>query len=342
MNDAETLPATTAAELLPARIQPAADRNPAAVYLARLAPGSRPAQKRALDRLAAELTSGRADALSLPWAELRYQHAAALRVRLADLLAPATVNRHLSALRGVMREAWRLGLIDAETCERVRDVRNIKAERLPTGRHIEQAELRGLFDSCAGDGASGARDAALLSVLYAAGLRRAEAVALDLADLNAETGALRVRHGKRNRERLCWLRNGALSAVRAWLELRGEAAGPLFAPVNRGGKVQPGRGMTAGAVNQLLARRAIRAAVAPFTAHDLRRTFAGDMLTAGADLVHVQKLMGHASPTTTAAYDRRADAERCAAAERLHVPYTRPAGPRPAGRNEARGCPTTE
>ena len=60
------------------------------------------------------LTTGRLEATELPWHRLGYQHTQALRAALADRYSPATVNRHLAALRGVLKEAWRLGLMDAE------------------------------------------------------------------------------------------------------------------------------------------------------------------------------------------------------------------------------------
>src|SRR5579864_8454637 len=221
---ADLLP-TVPDDLLPAPIADAA-RNPVAVYLARLAPGSRRAQKSALETMARLLTTNRLGADELPWHRLGYQHTQALRAALADRYSPATANRHLAALR----EAWRLGLMSAEDLQRAIDLPAVRGERLPRGRALSRGELRALFESCRGGSPADARDAALMSVLYAAGLRRAEVVTLDVADYDPETGALVVR-GKGNKERIAYIDNGAADAVRAWITVRGDSPGPLFCPV---------------------------------------------------------------------------------------------------------------
>src|SRR5262245_9063679 len=87
------------------------DRNPVLVYLARLAPGSRPTMRDSLARIAEIVTGGSVSPETLDWSAMRYQHTAAIRSRLAERYAPATVNKMLAALRGVLREAWRLGQI---------------------------------------------------------------------------------------------------------------------------------------------------------------------------------------------------------------------------------------
>lgn len=80
-------------------------------------------------------------------------------------------------------------------------------------------------------------------------------------------------------------------------------------------------GLTAQTVYDVLARRADQAGVKKFSPHDLRRTFAGDLLDAGADIVTVQKLMGHANANTTAGYDRRGPKAKRDAVNKLNVPY---------------------
>ena len=160
-----------------------ADRHPAAVYLSRLAPGSRRTMRQALDSIAAMLTGGLADAQSMDWPALRYQHAQAVRTRLAEVYAPATTNKMLSALRGVLREAWRLGLMSAEDYRRATDLEAVKGETLPRGRALSAGELAALMRVCSADSSpAGARDAALLALLYCGGVRRSEAVALDVSD----------------------------------------------------------------------------------------------------------------------------------------------------------------
>ena len=305
------------------RLPPDPSAHPAAVYLARLGPGSRKAQALALGRIARIASGGRADAVELDWTALGYAECQAIRAELASRYAPATANRHLSALRGVRRECFRLGLISAEELARSADLAGVRGERLPAGRHVSSLELLALFQSCASDPrvASGARDAALIAVLAGAALRRAEASALDLADVDLGEGSLVVR-GKGGRERRAFLAQGGEEAVSAWVDVRGSEAGPLFVGVTKGGTIDPGLGrLGPDAILAVLRRRARRAGVADFSAHDLRRTFIGEALEAGADLAAVQQLAGHRSVTTTARYDRRPEAARRQAARRVRIPY---------------------
>jgi len=308
---------TTGAELaLPDR---AADQNPALVYLAALGSESGRLTMRAALKTIAGMIGG--DWLTMPWHLLRYQHTAAIRAQLAERYAPATVNKHLAALRGVMRAALRLGQMTADDYQAATDLRPVRGETLLRGRALSSGELRALFGACAADHTpAGARDAGLLAVLYAAGLRRAEAAALDLADYDPDSGALTVRHGKGGKQRLTYLGNGGKAALGAWLAIRGPWAGPLFWPVNKSGSVTP-RSMTPQAIYKRLQVRAEEAGVASFSPHDLRRTFIGDLLDAGADLATAQQLAGHANVTTTARYDRRGEATKQRAAGLVHVPW---------------------
>ena len=77
------------------------------------------------------------------------------------------------------------------------------------------------------------------------------------------------------------------------------------------------------AIARIVNKRAAEAGVSAFSPHDMRRTFAGDLLDAGADISTVQKLMGHADPRTTASYDRRGERAKVAAVGRLHMAWER-------------------
>jgi site-specific recombinase XerD len=293
------------------------DHHPVAVYLASLAPGSRRTMRQALDVIAAALASG-ADAMTLSWSRVTYAHVAAVRARLGATYAATTANKMLAALKGVLRQAFALGLMGAETFTRCLTVKAVRGSRVQRGRALSQDELRVIFRTCDTTTAGGARNAALLALAYSAGLRRSEIVSIDLDDYNERAGTILIR-GKGAKERVVYVTSGLRAGLRRWLELRGTVPGPLFVPVDKTGRIAVRR-MTDQAIYDLVGRLACRAKVEAFSPHDLRRSFVGDLLDAGADLATVQALAAHASIATTAGYDRRGERARRKAAELVQVP----------------------
>ncbi|HEU5316771.1 MAG TPA: tyrosine-type recombinase/integrase [Chloroflexota bacterium] len=303
---------------------PPRERNPITSYLTSLGRGGRPTQLSALRRIAAFFwgEAARAHLERAPWHEVRYLHMQAFRTWMIDGgAAPETTRRHLSALRRVLRECLRLGLMNYDDFQRAIDVPPVRGSRVERGRELSHGELRALFAAArAQRGDEGPRNAAVLALLYGAGLRRAEVVSLNLENVAADVTSVRV-IGKGNKERIVPLPVGARAALVAYLDVRGREPGALFHPTRWGHELKRSRRLTDDAIASLLEVLAATAGVARFTAHDLRRTFVGDLLDAGADLATVQKMAGHCKPETTARYDRRGYRTRVRAAAMLAVPY---------------------
>jgi integrase/recombinase XerD len=319
---AELVTVVDPAELLQAPELRAVDRNPAAVYLASLAsPDSRVTQRQALDAIASILKPG-LKAEGLPWHLLRFQHTQAVRTALVARYAPRTAKRHLSALRGVLKMALRLGLMTPEEHARAVDLKPVPGSRLPKGRCLSPEETRALVQACDPATLLGLRDRAALGILCSGGLRRFELVGLDLEHVVLEHGvpaSLRTK-GKGNKERLVPLEPGAAGALTHWIRVRGLDPGPLILPFDRWGRIQRRR-MSRSNVEPLLEKIAQRAGVAAFAPHDLRRTFISTLLDVGVDIATVQQLAGHASVETTASYDRRGDDVKRRAVQRLRSAF---------------------
>jgi site-specific recombinase XerD len=302
---------------LPLELEP---ENPAVVYRDSLSRGSYWAVRHSLETIAGILGGEGADPWTFPWERLTYQHTARVRRAIVERYAPATVNKMLSALRGVLKTAWRLGLMDAETYGRAIAVENVKARVQPKGRAVEQDELAVLFRVCAEDESpAGRRDAALFAVLYGAGLRRAELCGLDLVDFDALDCALTVRAGKGRRDRTVYLPAAVCRHLCAWVEVREGEPGPLFCPVRSTGEVPITR-LRGEVVWYILKRRQKQAGLEGITPHALRRSYVTNLLAAGVDLLTVQELVGHADAVTTAKYDRRGDRTKRQATRALRLP----------------------
>jgi len=173
------------------------------------------------------------------------------------------------------------------------------------------------------------RDAAVITVLYAAAVRRQEIVYLNLADLDLKEGKLRIL-GKGSKKRQVYLQADAIGALQNWLELRGKQLGPLFTRVTKSGRVMLTR-LTPQAVYYLLKHRQAQAGLDDFTPHDLRRTSITDLLSAQVDVLTVSAIAGHASADTTKRYDRRSEENKKAAAQKLPSPFPPSLSPASSG-----------
>lgn len=308
-------------------IVPPAD--PYEVYLNSLeSTESRRTMRGALDRIAKILAEDdAATGAEQPWWGLTYERTSYVRKVLIDYrdaknpdgYSPTHINKHLIALRRVLRVCWRLELITAEEYQRAADVQNVKSQRLPAGRSIHRDELGAMLRAASEvEGPAGVRDRALVAVLYCTGIRRAEAASLLIENYDHAERQLRI-IGKGNKERAVPVALAAVPLLDEWLNLLGTRRGPIFPPIDRHDHIRNGA-MSPRAVGYIVDRTRKKAGLPPLATHDFRRTFIGDFIDAGGDLVQAQQLAGHASATTTAQYDRRPGRALRDAVDRMSLP----------------------
>lgn len=241
----------------------------------------------------------------------------------AQGLARATRARRLSALRQLYRFAFDERLRADNPAIRISGPG--RAQRLP--KTLSEAEVRRLLDAAGQFGRTArerTRNACLLSLLYATGMRVSELVSLPVAAARGDPQMLLIR-GKGGKERLVPLSPPAREALAAWLLLRdaedekarsaGQALSPyLFPSTGVDGFLSRHRFFN------LIKEIAVKAGVSPekVTPHRLRHAFATHLLANGADLRVIQMLLGHADLATTEIYTHVLDARLQALVQEHH------------------------
>ncbi len=271
-------------------------------YLQGLAPGSRRTLELSLLTLARSLEQQKLLAPGWDWADLTGERVRQLRQGLAEHYAPATVNKMLAALRGLMRTYRRQGLIDELRYQGIAQVGPMSDRRRTPSRTLTEREITALLRGCDRDiTAAGRRDAALLTLLLTGGLRSEEVVELEAADVDLRARRFHVRSSVKEHDR--WLKLDAAGSARlkAWLAIRGDWRGALLNPVDKGGTIRPRR-LTSTALLGILARRAQSVGLTALTTRDLRRTCIVRLIAAGLDLEQVRQRVGHLSWLTRGAY----------------------------------------
>jgi site-specific recombinase XerD len=283
--------------------------SPMAAYLSRLAPSSQLTMAKLLQRIVMLLGSSTA-AEAFPWSRLDYATTIQLRQALVSRYAPATANLALSALRGVLREAWRLGQTSFEDFKRAGDLARVRGNRTRPRKSVDTGKIERLLAVARSDETlRGRRDLAILSVLYGAGLRRSELTHLDLSHID---GSRLMIFGKGRRWRTTHLGQDAAAALQSWIEARGAVPGALFLPIHRSGSLLSRR-LSAEAIARIVTRRAHIAGIGELRPHDLRRALATRLLETGVDVLLVQRILGHRSVATTQIYDCRVESAAQAA-----------------------------
>jgi site-specific recombinase XerD len=203
-------------------------------------------------------------------------------------LAPASISRKLAAVRAFLRHALGAARVpDARLAPR-------RPRRLPDAPREREVDAE--LTSLEGEGPLALRNRALVELVYSAGLRSAEAVGLDLGDVDFEQELVHVRSGKGAKDRVVPLGEEAAAWVATYLrdarpELAAGACDALFISAR-------GKRLDTSTLRRLIPHP-----------HRLRHAFATHLLEGGADLRTIQELLGHASLSTTQMYSH-VDAKR--------------------------------
>ena len=244
----------------------------------------------------------RVDDLQLPLKAVQREQVAAFMTDLEEKnLKASTIARKLAALRSLYRFLCREGAVAANPAGAIAAPAVVRSRP----RHLPVAQVAQAIEAPFAERFTGVRDRAIMEVFYGSGIRLGELVALNLSALDLEEGTIKVL-GKGRRERIAPIGAKAREALQTYLLRRVEVLLEFdVAEVDAGALFLNGRG-------KRLSRRMVQRVVERYlrtvseaeslSPHLLRHSFATHLLDAGADLVSVKELLGHATLTTTQVY----------------------------------------
>ena len=219
------------------------------------------------------------------------------------LLAPATINVRLAAVRRLAYEAADSGLLSPELAAGIQRVKGAKKLGVRLGNWLTVDECRQLLRAPDEQTLKGKRDRAVLAILLGCGLRRAEVAKIEVRDLQRreEHWAIVDLVGKGRHIRTVPVPDWVKATLDEWTQAAAISHGRLFRCVNRSGTIW-GDGITEKVVWHIVKCSAKRACIQQLAPHDCRRTCARLCHAAGGELEQIQFLLGHVSVETTERY----------------------------------------
>lgn len=285
-----------------------AEENPYLTYMLGLAKSSRKSLSYALKVIARIVAGTQEDENVNPalveWWKLRRGHMLAIQEKLSETLEASTVNTYMYALKGVLKECWRLGLLTYEEYHRVTDIKALSSSRKKADA-VDPKVVKKLIDRCMEDeNLKGLRDAAVIAILYNAGLRRQELCDLvnDDIEIYEDGYRIKVMSGKGDKFRITFVSGRAARLLEALLDA--SPTGHILFNIDTLDASQPLHTQT---VYDILKARCAQIEHKMISPHKLRGAFATNLLLKGVDTFVVQRLMGHSDPKTTEIYDRRGE-----------------------------------
>jgi integrase len=217
-------------------------------------------------------------------------------------LAPSTVNVRLAAVRKLVSEARKNGMLSHEDAANLTDIPNVREKGTRLGNWLTKEQARELLAVPDRSTVKGKRDYAILALLVGCALRRRELASLTVEDIQMRENRWVIIDllGKGGRVRTVaipvWVKKG----IDAWQAAGSVDEGPLLRSVSKSGKV--GESLSDWAIWSVVTEAAKEIGIERFGAHDLRRTCAKLCRKAGGDLEQIKFLLGHSSIQTTERY----------------------------------------
>ena len=236
--------------------------------------------------------------------------------------SPNTLNGFLDTLKGVMKKAFKLDLIDQRQWGDIQEIRAYKNNVPLAGRMAEASETKLIEDHlntvAKANPAKASRDRAIFRLSFLAGIRRHEFANLDIENYDFAHQLLEVR-GKGGKIVQLEIGTEVIEAINHWIAFRGNESGALFFRINKTGDITEAR-LSPEGIRYLFQSYTTKLGIPKLTSHDGRRTFCSNVLDdPDIDPKTAMDLLRHASFNTSAKYDRRSGRKRREVANRLSM-----------------------